>query len=227
MSVLIDADIVAYRASFSTEGATSEDAEEKVDELLGYILDATTFDGSPMELFLTGKGNFRYDIATTVEYKGNRRDTQKPEFLDHVRWYMQEHWGANVSEGEEADDVIAIRATTLFPNCVIASVDKDFLQVPGWHYNTRTGIRKYVEEWDGLKFFYQQILMGDTADNIQGIKGVGPKKSEKMLAEATTEKELYGICVDAYGGRVERVIENGQLLWLRREEGQLWQPPVT
>jgi len=224
MTVLIDADIVAYRASYSTEDVEVSDAEEKVDELLEYILEDTTFDGTPCELFLTGKGNFRYDVATTVEYKGNRRDTQKPRHLDAVRNYIQNFWGAEMSEGEEADDLIGIRATELFPNCVMASVDKDFLQIPGWHYNTRTGVRKYVNEWDGLKFFYQQILTGDRADNIQGLKGIGPKKSEKMLAEATTEQELYDVCVAAYGNP-ERVLENGRLLWLRREVGQLWEPP--
>lgn len=224
MTVLIDADIVAYRASYSTEDVEVSDAEEKVDELMGYILEDTTFDGTPCELFLTGKGNFRYDVATTVEYKGNRRDTQKPRHLDAVRNYLQKFWDAEMSEGEEADDLIGIRATELFPNCVMASVDKDFLQIPGWHYNTRTGVRKYVNEWDGLKFFYQQILTGDRADNIQGLKGIGPKKSEKMLAEATTEQGLYDVCVAAYGNP-ERVLENGRLLWLRREVGQLWEPP--
>ena len=202
------------------------DAEEKVDELLEYILEDTTFSGGPYELFLTGSGNFRYDVATTVEYKGNRRDTQKPTHLDHIRGYLQEYWGATVSSGEEADDLIAIRATELFPHCTIASVDKDFLQVAGWHYNTRTGVTKHVDEWEGLKFFYQQILTGDRADNIQGLKGIGPKKSEKMLIEAKTELELYAICVEAYGN-TERVLENGRLLWLRREVGQIWEPPET
>lgn len=224
MTVLIDADIVAYRASYSAEELEVSDAEEKVDELLEYILEDTTFDGTPCELYLTGNGNFRYDVATTVEYKGNRRGTQKPRHLDHVRHYLQRYWDATMSEGEEADDLIGIRATQLFPDCVMASVDKDFLQIPGWHYNTRTGVRQYVSEWDGLKFFYQQILTGDRADNIQGLKGIGPKKSEKMLAEATTEQELYDVCVAAYGNP-ERVLENGRLLWLRREVGQLWEPP--
>ena len=161
----------------------------------------------------------------TWEYKGNRRNTQKPEHLDHVRQYFLDYYHAELSDGEEADDLISIRATQLYPNCVIASVDKDFKQIPGWHYNTRTGDRFYVDAWEGTKFFYQQIIMGDKADNIHGIKGIGPKKSEKLLAEATTERELYDICVDTFSSE-ERVIENGQLLWLRREVGELWQPPA-
>ena len=224
MTALIDADIVAYRAAYSTEGMTPEDAEDRVDELLGYILEDTTFDGSPRELFLTGSGNFRNDIAVTAPYKGNRKGTERPEFLGHVREYMVDHWDAVVSEDEEADDLIAIRATELHPNCVVASVDKDFLQVPGWHYNTRTREVRFVDDWEGLKFFYTQILTGDRADNIMGLKGIGPKRAEKLLHEATTEQELLTVCLNSYAGDMKRVLENGRLLWLRREVGQIWHP---
>ncbi len=226
MTLLVDADIVAYRASYSTEGMTPEDAEEKTDELLEYIMQDVFFDGEgPYELFLTGPDNFRHAIAKTAPYKGNRKGSSKPEFLGYVRNYMISHWDAVVSEDEEADDMIAIRATELYPDCIIASVDKDFLQVPGSHYNTRTKELTLVDEWSGLKFFYTQILTGDRADNIIGIKGIGPKKAEKLLQECHTEKELFDACVEAYGDP-ERVLENGQLLWLRRKEGQIWRAPT-
>ena len=224
MTVLVDADIVGYRAAFSTEGMTPEDTEDKVDAIIEQILHATTFDGHPYELFLTGKGNFRKEIAVTAPYKGNRKGTTPPEFLGHARDHMVKHWGAVVSEGEEADDLISIRATELYPHAVIASVDKDFLQVAGTHYNTRSGEFRTVDHWEGLQFFYAQILEGDRADNIQGIYRVGPKKARKMLEGCTTEMELYNVCVEAYDGP-ERVLENGRLLWLRREKGQLWDPP--
>lgn len=223
--VLIDGDIVAYRAGFATEGLLPEDAEEKVDELLGYILDATTFDGEPYQIYLTGSGNFRYDIAFSYEYKGNRRGTAKPEHLDHIRDYLSDYYSAVTSAGEEADDLIAIEATSLGPHTIIASVDKDFLQVPCIHYNTGKGIWTNQDEWNGLLFFYEQILTGDKADNIVGLKGIGPVKAKRILDGAETERELYERCLEAYDGNERRVIENGQLLWLRREVGQLWQPP--
>jgi DNA polymerase I len=225
MTVLIDGDIQVYRAAYSTEGLTHEDAEEKVDELLEYILQDTTFDGQPYEVFLTGSGNFRYDIAKTEPYKGNRKDGTKPEFFYHIREYLVEHWDAVVSEGEEADDLIAIRATELGGHAVIASVDKDFLQVPCTHYNTRTREFKTVSEWEGLKFFYHQILTGDRSDNIPGLHRVGPKTAYKMLQECNTELDMFRVCVDAYEGP-DRVLENARLLWLRRKEGQLWVAPT-
>lgn len=225
MTVLIDGDIVAYRAAYSTEGGHADDVADKVDELMDYILDATTFDGSPFKVYLTGDGNFRYDVAVTVPYKGNRKDTKKPEFLPDARDYLVEDYGAVVSSGEEADDLIAIEATRLGPHTIIASVDKDFLQVPCVHYNTNKQTFTEQDELSATRFFYTQILTGDRADNIQGLHRVGPVKAAMILGESTDEVEMYNKCVQAYDGDVDRVIENARLLWLRREEGQLWHPP--
>lgn len=225
MTVLIDGDIVAYRAAYSTEGGHADDVADKVDELMDYILDATTFDGSPFKVYLTGDGNFRYDVAVTVPYKGNRKDTKKPEFLPDARDYLVEDYGAVVSSGEEADDLIAIEATKLGPHTIIASVDKDFLQVPCVHYNTNKQTFTEQDELSATRFFYTQILTGDRADNIQGLHRVGPVKAAMILGESTDEVEMYNKCVEAYDGDVDRVIENARLLWLRREEGQLWHPP--
>jgi hypothetical protein len=225
VTVLIDGDIVAYRAAYSTEGGHADDVADKVDELMDYILDATTFDGSPFKVYLTGDGNFRYDVAVTVPYKGNRKDTKKPEFLPDARDYLVEDYGAVVSSGEEADDLIAIEATRLGPHTIIASVDKDFLQVPCVHYNTNKQTFTEQDELSATRFFYTQILTGDRADNIQGLHRVGPVKAAMILGESTDEVEMYNKCVQAYDGDVDRVIENARLLWLRREEGQLWHPP--
>ncbi len=82
-----------------------------------------------------------------------------------------------------------------------------------------------VSEWDGLLFFYTQVLTGDNADNIKGLYGVGPKKAAKLLEGCETEQDLYVAVLQAYAGDEDRVIENARLLWLRRYEGQLWEPP--
>ena len=225
MKVLIDGDILTYRAAFSCEGQPIEDAYDKIDSLVEEIMKATSFDETSenYEMFITGKGNFRYDIQET--YKQNRSGKPKPEHLPGLRDYLVEAYNAKVSVDCEADDDIATRATELGPDAIIASIDKDFLQVPCHHYNLNRGTLVKVEEFEGLVFFYTQILMGDKADNIFGIKGVGPVKAGKMLVDATTERSLYNVCVAAYGGDVAKVVENARLLWLRREEGQVWQPP--
>lgn len=225
--VLVDGDIIAYRAAFSTQDLLPKDATDKVEDLLDYILEQTVLfpDPDDYQVYLTGSGNFRHDIAKSHVYKGNRKEADKPIHLPHVRQYLINNHRAIVSNGEEADDLIAIEATRLGPSTIVASIDKDMLQIPCRHYNFNKNLWTDVGEWDGLKFFYKQILMGDAADNIIGLYKVGPVRADKMLDGCKTEQDLYDRCVAAYSDDKDRVIENARLLWLRRFEGQIWQPP--
>jgi len=225
--ILIDGDIFAYRAAFSCEDQDVEDALDKVDDLIQWSIYSCVleYDVEDYEVFLTGKGNFRYDLAVTHPYKGNRKDVEKPQHLEAIRKHMIKAWEAVVSKGEEADDLIGIAATEIGPEAIIVTVDKDMLQIPCRHYNPTKGEHRVVSEEDGMKFFYKQILTGDRADNIKGLYGVGPAKAEKIVAECKTESDYYLECLHQYGGEEERVIENARLLWLRRYPNQLWEPP--
>jgi hypothetical protein len=49
-------------------------------------------------------------------------------------------------------------------------------------------------------------------------------KAAKMLEECVSPKEMYDVCVEAYGSE-ERVKENALLLWLRRHPDEMWEPP--
>jgi hypothetical protein len=223
MNALLDADILCYRVGFATEDEHENTAIETMAVFLEDLLMFDLVDTDDYELFLTGKTNFRNEVAVTVPYKGNRKDVKKPKHLPLLREYLQTAWGASVSDGQEADDDIAIRATELGEESIIVSIDKDFMQVPGWHYNFVKKVKKHVTPEEGLHFFYKQILMGDSADNIKGIFRVGEKKATKMLADLKTEQQFYQCCVEGLGE--ERVLENARLLWLRRYPNQMWEPP--
>ena len=223
MKALLDADILCYRVGFATEDEHENTAIETMAVFLEDLLMFDLVDTDDHELFLTGKTNFRNEVAVTAPYKGNRKDVKKPKHLPLLREYLQTAWGASVSDGQEADDDIATRATELGDESIIVSIDKDFMQVPTWHYNFVKKVKKYVTPEEGLRFFYKQILTGDSADNIKGIYRVGEVTATKMLADAKTEEELYACCVEAMGA--ERVLENARLLWLRRQANQMWEPP--
>lgn len=224
---LIDGDIVCYRIAFSCRGMSENFALSSLEELMNFILMECSFHNSTgdYKVYLTGSGNFRYDIAKSHEYKGNRKKVEKPLLLPIIRNQMISAYDTVVSEGEEADDLIGIAATEVGSSVVIASADKDMLQIPAQHFNFNKNEWKFVNEVQGIRFFYTQILTGDSADNIKGIYGIGPKKAEKILKGITTEQQLWDRVLDAYDGNRERVIENARLLWLRRYEGQIWQPP--
>jgi len=228
--VLVDGDIIAYRAAFATQDLFPDDAKAKVEELMDYILEQTIDlpfpSKSDYQVYLTGKTNFRFEIAKSYPYKGNRASTEKPLHLGTTRDYLSEKYDAIVSDNEEADDLISKEATAQNYNCVVASIDKDMLQLPCWHFNFGRNEWTKVSEFEGTHFFYTQILTGDAADNIKGLRGIGPKKAEKLLSGCKDEEDLWDAVFKAYDGNLERIVENARLLWLRRYEGQLWQPPA-
>ena len=219
---LIDADMLCYRIGFACDNEVAGIAISTMDKFLHDLI--VTMNVVNWELFLTGKGNFRNDVAVTVPYKGNRAKLKKPVHLQALRQFLQDDWNAQVAEGQEADDAIAIRATELGDNGIITSLDKDFDQVQGWHYNFVKDDLYYVTAEEGLFNFYCQFLTGDRIDNIIGVKGIGPVKASKLLANKS-EEEMFAVCVEHLG--YERAVENGQLLYLRRKENELWMPPSS
>ena len=124
------------------------------------------------------------------------------------------------------------------PSVCIASTDKDMDMIQGWHYNWRKDEKYYVDEFDATMFFYKQLLMGDPVDNIVGIPKIGVKKSEKIVTtiidEAAydnkpIEEEVYWEVLNQYAMHydkpMEALLENGRLLWIRRENNdKLWEP---
>jgi hypothetical protein len=224
MHVLIDGDIIGYRIGFSTEEENEKIVVSRVatfiETMLWEDLDAETYQG-----YLTGSGNFRNDIARTAPYKGNRT-APKPKHLQFIRDYLVSAWDFRISEGQEADDSIAIAHVENNYESIIASIDKDFLQLRGNHWNFVKKEMTFVTGEEALLNFYRQVLTGDRVDNIIGLKGIGPVKADKILAHCASEADMYSACVEAYGGEESRVIENCRLLWLRREADQLWQPPT-
>jgi hypothetical protein len=221
---LVDADIVAYRIAFGCNDDSEKAAIKKTSEFLEELLFTYT-DAQDCEGYLTGSGNYRFDIAKTAPYKGTRL-SEKPKHLGIIREYMISAWAFSVQDQQEADDAIGIRAYTLGEeDYVICSIDKDLNNLRGKHYNFVKNEAYYVTEEQAIKNFYLQLLTGDRVDNIPGLSGIGPKKAEKILEDCVTEKELYSAVLKAYDGNVEYLIEQGQLLWIRRKENEFWTPP--
>ncbi len=219
---LIDADILVYRIGFATNDDTEDMA---IRTMAGFIEDILMVDLPQVqrwELFLTGKNNFRYDYATTAPYKGNRT-SDKPVHYGLLREYLMAAWSAHVTDGLEADDMLAIRSTELGDDSVLITLDKDLDQVVGWHYNFVKKIKYFITEPEGLLNFYKQFLVGDRIDNIIGVKGIGAKKAQKLL-EDKSEQEMWGVVVELLGE--ECAMENGHLLYMLRSLDDKFTAPV-
>jgi len=196
------------------------------------------------QLVLTGKDNFRNKVATIQPYKGNRTDKRKPHHLAECRDYLVRRWGAIIVDGEEADDYLGWNQTE---DTIITTIDKDLDCIKGHHYRPpnkgKEGYLYEVSEVEANRNFYKQLLIGDTTDNIQGIPGVGAKSpflkvidtlsDPREMAEYTFNKyfeyEMSIRCstplTEVKKVAYDRFLENGQLIWIRREEGELWLPP--
>jgi hypothetical protein len=218
---LIDGDILCYRIGFATQ---EESEDTAIRTMARFLEDMLMFDieCSDWRTYLTGSSNYRHDYAVTAPYKGNRKG-EKPKHHGLLRDYLKFSWNGKVYEGIEADDAIAIDATALGDESVIVSLDKDFDQVQGWHYNFVKKEKYYITADEGLLNFYMQFLVGDRIDNIIGVKGIGPVKAKKLL-EDQTEQEMFSTCVEQLGSE-ERARENGILLYLQRKPDEIWSPP--
>lgn len=224
--LLIDADYLIYGIGFASEEDSEKFAKSRlvdtVEDLVYIHLKADTY-----QAYLTGKKNYRYEIAKTVPYKGNRKDMKKPKHYEALREHMITRLGAVLVEGQEADDEVAIQMSVNVDKYLLVGVDKDLRQIPGWHHNPSKAKTEYITDFDGYKSFCTQLLTGDRIDNIPGLEGIGPKKAEKALKDCTTKEELLKAAYDKYlelEKSYEYFVEQGQLLWLRRKEGELWLP---
>jgi len=212
-------------------------AKHMIEAQLKKIHDKFGEDVKPV-LLMDGDGNFRNRIATIRPYKGNRAINSKPLMYNEIKKYLIDNWDAEMIYGQETDDEMAIRQTQAKGKTIIVAVDKDMLQVPGWHLNPQKGFRK-VSEVQGRTFLYRQCLTGDSVDNIAGCYKVGPKKAEQIILPEMSEDEMWGAVVTAYSESIDKhgnkyeglsaltaAIENMRLVYLRREYGENWSAPA-
>lgn len=214
------ADIVAFRCAASNDVEEGEEivllrAEKLMQDIL-YITEAQEY-----RAFLTGSNNFRKQI--NPEYKANRKDKPLPMWLKSCRDYLVKEWNAEITDGYEADDALGVAQT---PDTIVCSIDKDLLQIPGRHYNFVKQEFQEVLEADGVRHFYKQLIIGDRSDNIFGVKGAGPVKASKLIDHLDNQEEMYECVKDLYDSE-ERLIMNGQCLWIWRKENDIWQPPLS
>lgn len=189
MIALLDADTITYRIAPLNEENSLEDAITHAELYLEEII--TKSGAEEFQLFLSGTNNFRKTIWPL--YKANRPH-QRPKHYQGLRDWMVTKYGAVLSNLCEADDELGVRQTE---DTVICSIDKDLLQIPGKHFNFVTNVHQEIDEYNGQRRFWKQMIMGDRTDNIVGIVGLGDKKSENILRQLHSDewedyvKDLY------------------------------------
>jgi len=160
------------------------------------------------------------------EYKANRAET--PDDLraqfDRIQ-ELVESLGIPIvtKEGYEADDVLgslARKASEAGLDTVIVTGDTDIFQLiePNTRVLAPTGAFRETQLWDeeAVRKRYeldpQQLadlrgLMGDSSDNIPGVKGIGIKTATKLLKKYGTVDAVYDHLEEVTPARFRNALE--------------------
>ena len=178
-------------------------AKEKLEQ----ILSRTGCDEFELHFTGPGKNSFRYTIVDR-EYKANRREYISPIGLTMLKLEFYKLYPDKVIINRcfEADDTVVAKAASDLDKYIICAVDKDVLySLEGRHFNYYTSAKYNIDmKWievdkeTAMKHHYKQVLMGDAGDNIIGLRGIGPRKADAILAECTTPEECQEAVKQAY-----------------------------
>lgn len=152
---------------------------------------------------LEGEGDKkRKDIAS--DYKANRKEIDIDLSLQiqiAIEWIKKMNLPYISINGYEADDAIAsIKSIVKDVNIRIVSVDKDLYQLIDSNTYIYDPIKKksiYKEECFekfGVypeQFVDYQSLVGDSSDNVSGIKGIGTKTAQKLISNFNSLDGVY------------------------------------
>jgi DNA polymerase-1 len=198
--LIVDGHAYAYRAFHAIRELRSPSGRP-TNAIYGFakMLEKMRAAVEPTHLMVVWDGGLSADrLAALPGYKSQRPEMPadlRPQ-LDEIGEFLK---AAGVpdycGDGVEADDYIATlarKAAAAGWNVVIASSDKDFMQLVSsavgllnpndktgtiWGHDqvmAKTGVApEQVADW--------LALMGDTVDNIPGVPGVGPKTAADLL----------------------------------------------
>ena len=237
MILLVDADSLIFASCYKKRDKPEddkyyrdiEDAQAKFDEQFMSIVNKLE-DMYPIERVITfsgSKGNFRKLI--TPVYKANRKKQELPPLLDEMHQFVKDEYDSVWGYGIETDDMVARYWKALSNevgrnNVMIVSIDKDYKQFPCLMYNYHYKHKEVLDisEDEALFNFYEQMIIGDTADNVNYFKGKGKKYAEKYLKECDTKyqytRKMLELFQQEYKGKArQKFTECYHLLKLRTE----------
>ena len=202
---------------------------------------------SDCRIHLTSRASDKYGrfrVKAGKPYQGNRKSKSKPPLLEPLRELVADNstwlddYSVLLHRELEADDGMIQDAYRLGENGVIYSEDKDLRMTPYPYYeidrgqvqpnqpvgwvsikHTPSGTPKLTGQ--GPLFFWAQMLMGDTADNVQGVaryngKLCGAVCAFDVLKDVRCIHDASNIVLDAYREINQNAVAEGWLLWLTR-----------
>ena len=220
-TILLDADIVAYKAACVNEkhydfGDTGvavhldhDQVITMVDNLIGEYCEATKAKRAVICLS-DPDVNFRKQLDAT--YKANRKSTVPPQMLVWAKEYLAHEYPSFIRPRLEADDImgiLAMRPSLLGKRyagdqCIMVSEDKDMRTIPALLFNPnqpKQGVISISED-DAIRFHMWQTICGDATDGYPGARGVGPKSDfVTYLMEDAERSEFWNVVLEAFASK--------------------------
>lgn len=187
--LIVDGDMLAYRAAFSCEvetkwdddhwtlTASETDMKAEVDRFFENL--SVKLLSNHITPVFSPRENFRMDLFP--DYKAHRRDKRKPLGLRWLIEWVKSKYGGLTAENMEADDLIGILCTRDPEGTVAVSGDKDFGTLPITWYNPLKEKLKTSSGEEASNYHLVQTLAGDAADGYAGVKGIGEVTARKLF----------------------------------------------
>lgn len=220
-TLLLDADIVAYKVAAKNEGrwdfngdgkpAIHVEEERALEQLHEVVNDfGNVLKASRVVVCLSDPSGryFRHDLLPS--YKGNRDPAAKPQMLMELKGVLADHYETYQKPGLEADDAMGILATNTvlqkakgYGEVIVVSDDKDMRTLPVKLFNPNKSDLGIIEvsELDADRFHLWQTIVGDKTDHYPGAPGVGDKSPYADEIVTAERDELWDIVLEAYASK--------------------------
>ncbi len=224
-ALIVDGNSIINRAYYAIRGMTNSEGFP-TNAIFGFMntLDMVRKQLEPTHIavcFDLKGGTFRNEMYS--EYKANRKkmDSDLAVQIPVVKNILKS-MGISIEElqGFEADDILGTlshRFSELGTEVYVLTGDRDALQLVGdkrfvYYHGTKNKIiydaEKVLEDMGVSpdRIIDLKGLMGDSSDNIPGIKGVGQKTAIKLLNQFKTVEELVSNYEEISSTRIKNLV---------------------
>ena len=233
--LLVDGNSIANRAFYALPFLSNKDGKPS-GAVFGFanILIKLLQAEKPTHIIVAfdhARKTFRNDLY--AEYKMQRKPTP-PELREQFPFIKEMLDTMKITHielaGIEADDIIGSISKKFQGKKFVLSGDKDLLQLIDADCNvwlTKKGVseldkvdEKRLDEMFGLKPFqivHLKALMGDTSDNIPGVKGIGEKTALSLLEKYETVDNIYENIDQITGKLKEKLVEDKEMAFISKQ----------
>ena len=247
--VILDSDSIVYPTAFlaASKGWSCDDAlKTAVVTWNCKVSQAIRIAGNNSQIVqfftMSGSPKYRDQFLNKVKYKENRkRSTVSPAWVPEIQNELITLSNSVFCEPAlgEADDFISILAhqhnqkvrVSGGLDAYVVGEDKDLDTISCNRIN-KNGLR-FIDIPGAEHNFYKQVLMGDSADNVKGLPGIGARKVNTILDNswgAGAYERVLKAYLEAHNYDEEEacayLYETANLLYLRKDFDDYWSPPI-